>query len=479
MIRRFSSLSVARASPSLCGLSNSSASSLAGCCFAQSQCPMTSLRLSSASSSSSAGQDAKATASYAVVEASSSSSAIESRPSGRGGKWDDDPQLEEIDYSVPQVNCAFIADLIARRKAEQRKQWGELSAQRNKNKNKTTAKEEDRSSADKHAPKKSGGGEQSSEEKKAGNDDDDEFTLDDDINLALHPSDGILILDLRTVAEVSVWGTIEGSKILPMHEFYDAMHLDPASFYSQYGFDMPSKDTTIIFYCQHGPRSLMAAQIAHYLGYKNVLHLQQGYFQWCKQFYLLCRRWMVHDHTTGIDNHRLTEFAAARHIAHDIASEFNELVDAETELIRLDHSRSMGTRELPMPESIKQLAASFEAERDRVELEDAEREAQKKRIGGPASTSSLPHTSVGGESKGQPTASDATAIMQKEAEGKDPVLSTLSKEIDELEHDEARMRRDYTSEAAKVLRRQRAGERTGVPDSYMFRRRENPHGTGR
>ena len=79
-----------------------------------------------------------------------------------------------------------------------------------------------------------------------------------------------------------------------------------------------------------------------------------------------------------------------------------------------------------------------------------------------------------------PDGAGAYKANVEEASGRDPVLSNAPAMSEESQTEmEDRVRADWMSEASKVLRRQKASERTGIPDSFMFRRKEQPHGTGR
>lgn len=414
------------------------------------------------------------------------------RNSGLYRKWDDEPAIEDLDLSIPQVNCAFVADLLAKRKKEQAQQWGDIDPERRKKNIAEKKEERDRERTEKgEKARKANFEDENKEENEA--DLEDPLDYDEVRNLALHPSDGITMIDVRTVAEVSSWGTIEGAKILPMHEFWEAFHLAPEEFEEQYGFELPDKNTTLLFFCHHGPRSLMAAQVAHHLGYTNVVHLKEGFYEWSKQYFLLCRRWMVHDHTTGINNQRLLEFETARSIAGDIAPEFNDIVEAETEMIRIDHSRSVGEKQLPIPDNVKQLSLEFDQRRDQLEISDSgnANKLNQPLLSGSKPAAATAATAAAADDKGDSRTSstklgnaaletESHAANERERKGLDPVLDNVPA-ISEEEFDAQAelLRRDYFSEAARVLRRRKASERTGIPESFMFRRKEQPHGTGR
>ena len=169
--------------------------------------------------------------------------------------------------------------------------------------------------------------------------------------------DGFVVIDVRSIGEIEAWGIIEGAKSLPAHDFYDAMcERDPDVFADTYGFEKPDKEhDTLILYCQYGPRSLMAAQLAVFLGFKHVMMLNEGYYEWAKQFNKLCRRYRLLDLENRLPEQRAEEFRIARGIGRDIAPEVNEIVDAEVDTLRLEESRSRGKHIHPVPASAEKL----------------------------------------------------------------------------------------------------------------------------
>ncbi|KAG5490991.1 hypothetical protein JIQ42_00877 [Leishmania sp. Namibia] len=154
--------------------------------------------------------------------------------------------------------------------------------------------------------------------------------------------DGFVLLDCRTVNEVTSWGIIEGAKVLPAHELFEAFHATPEEFVQDYGFAKPRPDDIIICYCQYGPRSLMAAQILSWMGYLKVMHFRDGYYEWGKQYNLLLRRWMEHDKESGNELRRLATFRAGLELQREIAPEFNALPMQEARQYLRDTTRSPG-----------------------------------------------------------------------------------------------------------------------------------------
>ncbi|GET92622.1 hypothetical protein, conserved [Leishmania tarentolae] len=154
--------------------------------------------------------------------------------------------------------------------------------------------------------------------------------------------DGFVLLDCRTVNEVTSWGIIEGAKVLPAHELFEAFHATPEDFLQDYGFAKPRPEDIIICYCQYGPRSLMAAQILSWMGYLKVMHFRDGYYEWGKQYNLLLRRWMEHDKESGNELRRLASFRAGLELQREIAPEFNALPMQEARQYLRDATRSPG-----------------------------------------------------------------------------------------------------------------------------------------
>lgn len=299
----------------------------------------------------------------------------------------EEPTLEDLDTSIPMVDCAFVAELVQRRLAERDNmhlkdrdgddaadgdgttgvgssgggdaapsktpKWAKKESRRYGDDDEVTytfrAPVSDDSTvitgkevvgsttqpAEDEAGKAKGDGDEAEEEDEPWR---DEYT------------DGFTFIDVRTVGEVTAWGIIEGAKVLPVHDFWDAFtERDPDAFYHKYGFPQPDRGDTLLIYCQYGQRSLMAAQLAVYLGYTNVMILRDGYFEWAKQFNKLCRRFRLVDLEKGFTEKRDEEFRVIRGIGREIAPEFNEVVDEEVARLKLDTSRSRGERIIPLP----------------------------------------------------------------------------------------------------------------------------------
>lgn len=291
----------------------------------------------------------------------------EEKPEGgknEGGGDEEDwpePTLADLDRSIPQVDCEFIANLIRcrnlhrsdflRRKQQVKSKVEELTQR-------STASVTRAS----RLPRLGGtsfwrrGPQDTEDTALTATSEEEPVVTSPEVLAQLSPEeldllhttrpeydDGFILLDCRTVNEVTSWGIIEGAKVLPAHELFAAFHATPDDFREAYGFEKPRPDDMIICYCQYGPRSLMAAQILSWMGYLKVLHFRDGYFEWGKQYNLLLRRWMRHDKESGNELRRLATFQAALEMQRAVAPEFNALPQQEADRYRIDTTRSRGT----------------------------------------------------------------------------------------------------------------------------------------
>ena len=76
----------------------------------------------------------------------------------------------------------------------------------------------------------------------------------------------ILLLDVREAHEVA-YCRIEGSVHLPLRQIREA----PQRF---------STNQSVVVYCHHGPRSMMAAQALQAMGFEDVTNLDGGIEGW-------------------------------------------------------------------------------------------------------------------------------------------------------------------------------------------------------
>ncbi len=88
-------------------------------------------------------------------------------------------------------------------------------------------------------------------------------------------ADDTLIVDLRDVRELRREGRIPGSFHMPrgMLEFW----IDPQSPYFKDVFD---EDKRVVFHCNRGWRSALAARTAKEMGLQRVCHVGGGFVAW-------------------------------------------------------------------------------------------------------------------------------------------------------------------------------------------------------
>jgi rhodanese-related sulfurtransferase len=60
------------------------------------------------------------------------------------------------------------------------------------------------------------------------------------------------------------------------------LFLPAEEFEDRFGFQKPTADTEVIFYCKSGVRSSAAAQLARQVGYKNVAEYRGSWLDWAK-----------------------------------------------------------------------------------------------------------------------------------------------------------------------------------------------------
>ena len=91
----------------------------------------------------------------------------------------------------------------------------------------------------------------------------------------LHGRDDVLFVDLRDVRELWREGTVPGSVHAPrgMLEFW----VDPDSPYHK---DVFASGKKMVFFCQSGWRSALAAKTVQDMGLDNVAHIKGGFGAW-------------------------------------------------------------------------------------------------------------------------------------------------------------------------------------------------------
>ena len=366
--------------------------------------------------------------------------------------WCDEPTLDHLDVSIPQVDCRFVAELIRRRR--------EAAALKEKETSKPRGGADDNAGKDANSAAADGSSTGTAASEKTGNADPppssavvDPRSGEGSTRSVHGDDDHIILIDCRTVAEVTSWGMIEGAKLLPAHDLYGALHMTEEEFEANFGFPKPlpsqgrnESDSakrrggggnvggaatkgggpTLLLYCQYGPRSLMAAQIAHFLGYRNVVHFRPGYYEWAKQFNKLTRRMMLHDRVSGNEGRRQRELYVGRELGYEIAPEFNDAVRKEAVVFDVDETRSAGKVKAAVPVIVKAIQDHLEVEEDDPQflprLEDEARRVTDSRGFGTGTTYAL-----GRESAQNAAAAAARLEARSLADDERLLTATVSK----------------------------------------------------
>lgn len=90
---------------------------------------------------------------------------------------------------------------------------------------------------------------------------------------------GITLVDVREPAEYSN-GHIPSAINIPYNSSPGALGLDPEEFHEEFGFDKPSTDDMLVFYCLGGVRSTAAEGIAATYGYQNRANYVGSWQDW-------------------------------------------------------------------------------------------------------------------------------------------------------------------------------------------------------
>lgn len=96
-------------------------------------------------------------------------------------------------------------------------------------------------------------------------------------NPSAHPNS--VIVDVREPVEYKD-GHIPNAINIPFKSSPGALDLTPEEFSDNFGFDKPSKDKELIFYCLAGVRSSAAEELANTFGYKKRGNYMGSYEDW-------------------------------------------------------------------------------------------------------------------------------------------------------------------------------------------------------
>ncbi|KAK4505960.1 hypothetical protein PRZ48_003925 [Zasmidium cellare] len=95
------------------------------------------------------------------------------------------------------------------------------------------------------------------------------------------PKEGTVLIDVREPTEYAA-GYIPNAINIPIKSQPDAMMLPADEFEDRFGFEKPSADKEVVFYCKSGVRSSAAAQLAQQLGYAKVAEYRGSWLDWEK-----------------------------------------------------------------------------------------------------------------------------------------------------------------------------------------------------
>jgi 3-mercaptopyruvate sulfurtransferase SseA len=86
--------------------------------------------------------------------------------------------------------------------------------------------------------------------------------------------------DCREPAELSESGWVPSAINIPIKSNPASFFLPPEEFEDALGFQKPSTDTELVFYCKAGVRAIAAARLAWQGGYKKVGSYNGSWADW-------------------------------------------------------------------------------------------------------------------------------------------------------------------------------------------------------
>ncbi|GKU02569.1 rhodanese protein [Fusarium langsethiae] len=92
--------------------------------------------------------------------------------------------------------------------------------------------------------------------------------------------DDIVIVDVREPYELFETGKIPGAINIPITTAVQSFHIPEEDFEEMYGFERPSKDKELLFYCKAGVRAKSAAHLAEHAGWKKVSDYPGSWLDW-------------------------------------------------------------------------------------------------------------------------------------------------------------------------------------------------------
>lgn len=98
-------------------------------------------------------------------------------------------------------------------------------------------------------------------------------------SLVQNPSSKVVLVDVREPSELKDY-TLPHAINIPYKTNPDALQLNDSQFQSNMGFNKPSKDKELVFFCAKGIRASMARDIANKNGYSNTAVYPGSMTEW-------------------------------------------------------------------------------------------------------------------------------------------------------------------------------------------------------
>ncbi|ETS82530.1 hypothetical protein PFICI_04406 [Pestalotiopsis fici W106-1] len=106
------------------------------------------------------------------------------------------------------------------------------------------------------------------------------YDFDEIKTLSQDPESSIQIIDVREPGELASTGRIPGAKNIPITTSPDSFHITAEEFEDRFGFERPTPEDEVIFYCKAGVRSRAAAGIAREAGWSKVGEYPGSWADW-------------------------------------------------------------------------------------------------------------------------------------------------------------------------------------------------------
>ncbi|KAG5983832.1 hypothetical protein E4U55_006982 [Claviceps digitariae] len=90
----------------------------------------------------------------------------------------------------------------------------------------------------------------------------------------------VVIVDVREPHELQQTGKIPGAINIPMTVAVPSFHATEADFRDKNGFERPSRDSELLFYCKAGVRAESAAELARQAGWDSVGVYHGSWLDW-------------------------------------------------------------------------------------------------------------------------------------------------------------------------------------------------------